>query len=108
MPSTDSEKDQISTAKTSTGNAPNIDSSQFESKQSIIDNFAKFETDLYQFDKELTDMINPIAETEIGTSKKQENIDIDQLLKDLKKEGELVLSEREKKLTEQPSQLQID
>lgn len=76
----------------------------FTKNQSIIDNFAKFEDDLHQFDAELTNMmINPIAEPGLyssGSSGKawshKEDIDIDKLLEDLKKQGEEMLSKQQK------------
>lgn len=77
----------------------------FSKNQNIIDNFAKFEDDLFKFEEELTSMINPTVEQELFTgnlsasSSQQkapsENIDIDKLLADLKKQGEQMLSQQE-------------
>ena len=112
-PSTDGPGDgttENSPIKTKKDNEEEIKEKQqelFTKNQSIIDNFAKFEDDLYKFDAELTSMmINPIAEPGIfataaagsssssggGKSAKKEDLDIDKLLENLKKQGEEMLS----------------
>ena len=40
----------------------------YNKNQNIIDNFAKFEDDLFKFEEELSSMINPTVEQDIFTS----------------------------------------
>ena len=86
----------------------------FDKNQRIIDNFAKFEDDLFEFENEITSMINPVVEknvfdatlgtnafggkqSAVGDSKKHNAaVDIDKLLADLKVQGEKVLEKAKK------------
>ena len=93
-------------------NVEEIQKEMFTKKQSIIDNFAKFEDDINRFDAELSSMINPVVggsnrsgsgsgsgSGSMGTLKPQKTeLDIDKLLADLKKQGEEALNDRQQEM----------
>ena len=64
----------------------------------MLDKFAEFETDLYNFDKELNQIIQTPATENlptniiIGQQPIKQNLDIDKLLEQLKAQGEKYIS----------------
>ncbi len=64
----------------------------------MLDKFAEFETDLYNFDKELNQIIQTPATENlptniiIGQQLIKQNLDIDKLLEQLKAQGEKYIS----------------
>ena len=64
----------------------------------MLDKFAEFETDLYNFDKELNQIIQTPATENLPTNiiieqqPIKQNLDIDKLLEQLKAQGEKYIS----------------